>query len=106
MSVGFVLVTTSVASAEDGRTLARALVDQRLAACVQMMPIESTYRWEGAIETAAEQLLLCKIRAADYAAVEAEIRARHSYDVPEIVAVAIVTGTPSYLAWLEASTAR
>jgi periplasmic divalent cation tolerance protein len=102
----FWMVTTTVGDAEAAKALARALVEARLAACVQALPIASTFRWEGAIETACEHLLICKIRAADYAAVEAAIRAKHTYDVPEIVAVPLVAGAAAYLGWLAESTAR
>lgn len=100
------MVTTSVGSREDGKAIARALVEQRLAACVQIMPIDSIYRWAGAVEEAAEHLLLCKIRRSDYPAVEAAIIARHPYDVPEIVAVPIIEGAKAYVAWLVAATER
>ena len=100
------MVTTTVAGPDAATALARALVEARLAACVQVLPIASTYRWEGAVETAAEQLLLCKIRAADYVEVEAEIRAQHTYNVPEIIALPITAGSPDYLGWLAESTAR
>ena len=106
MNDAFFLVTTTVASPDEAKTLARALVEARLAACVQVLPMASTYRWEGAVETAAEQLLLCKIRAVDYADVEAEIRARHAYNVPEIIALPIAEGSPGYLGWLSEATAR
>ena len=70
------------------------------------MPIDSVYRWAGSVEEAEEHLLLCKIRHADYPAVEAAIRERHGYDLPEIVAMPITAGARPYLAWLEASTTR
>ena len=72
--------------------LARALVEARLAACVQIVPIESVYRWDGVVECACEWLLLCKIVAADFPLVTAAISARHSYDVPEIVMMPIDEG--------------
>ena len=100
------MLTTTVGSRDEAKSLARALVESRLAACVQTMPIDSTYRWQGAVEKASEHLLICKIRSADYAAVEAEIRMRHAYEVPEIVAVPIVAGSASYLGWLAEATAR
>lgn len=106
MTSEFWLVTTTVVDADAAKALAHALVEARLASCVQALPIVSTYRWEGAIETACEHLLICKIRAADYAAVEAAIRVKHAYDVPEIVAVPIVAGSAGYLGWLADSTAR
>ena len=86
--------------------MARALVETRLAACVQFMPVASVYRWEGKVEEAAEHLLLCKIAASDFAAVEAAIRERHGYDVPEIVMTAIAEGHAPYMAWLAEAVRR
>ncbi len=86
--------------------MARALVEARLAACVQIMPVASVYRWDGRIEEAAEHLLLCKIATVDYAAVEAAIRERHGYDVPEIVMTAIAEGSARYMAWLAEAVRR
>ena len=106
MSTDVLLVTTTVGGVDAARALGRALVEARLAASVQMLPIESIYRWEGDVESAAEHLLICKIRTADYPEVEAEIGAHHTYDVPEIVAVPIAAGSPGYLAWLAEATAR
>ncbi len=106
MNAEFLVVTTTIAAVDEANALARALVEARLAACVQVLPIASTYRWEGAVETAAEHLLLCKVRAGDYAKVEAEIRARHAYDVPEIIAVPVAEGSADYLGWLTEATAR
>lgn len=106
MSAAFLMVTTTLPGPDEARALAHTLVEARLAACVQILPIESVYRWQGAVESAAEHLLLCKVRADDYAAVESAIRERHPYDVPEIVAVAITAGAQPYLDWLGASTAR
>ena len=97
---GFGMVSTTVGSETEARAMARALVEARLAACVQIMPVASVYRWEGKIEEAAEHLLLCKIATADFAAVEAAIRVRHGYDVPEIVITGIAEGSAAYLAWL------
>ena len=94
------MVWTTVGSEAEARNMARALVEGRLAACVQIVPVASVYRWEGAVEEAAEHLLLCKIASADFAAVEAAIRARHGYDVPEIVMTGIADGHAPYLAWL------
>ena len=106
MTETFAIVTTSVGSREDGKAIARALVEQRLAACVQITPIDSVYRWAGSVEEAEEHLLICKIRQADYAVVEAAIRARHAYDLPEIIAVPITQGAKAYVTWLAAATER
>ena len=86
--------------------IARALVAEKLAACVQRLPIESTYRWKGEVETAPEALLLIKIRAADYAAVEEAIRALHDYETPEIIALPVAQGFAGYLSWIEEVTQR
>lgn len=102
----FLMLTTSVADRAEADGLAHALVEAKLAACVQLVPIGSVYRWNGAIEAATEILLLAKIRSADLGTVEAVIRGRHSYDVPEIVALPIVAGSADYLGWIAASTAR
>ena len=102
----FAVVTTTVASAEEAKALARSLVEQRLAACVQILPAQSIYRWEGAIEDTSEWLLLCKIRAEDYASVEAALLAEHSYDTPEVIMTPIAGGSPTYLAWLGEGTRR
>jgi len=104
MTTGFTIVMTTCGNAEEARRLASGLVAESLAACVQIMPIESCYRWEGKIETAAECLLFCKIKAADYPQVEAAIRAGHSYATPEIVEVPISRGSSAYLAWIQAVT--
>jgi periplasmic divalent cation tolerance protein len=106
MARGFAVVLTTCGGRDEARKIAVHLVEQRLAACVQMLPIESVYTWKGATETAQEILLLCKISRADYAAVEAAIRAAHSYEVPEIVEIAIEQGADSYLSWLAAAVAR
>jgi periplasmic divalent cation tolerance protein len=94
-------VITTTGSREDAARVARALVEARLAACVQVIgPITSTYWWQGAIEEAAEYLCLAKTRRDRFAAVEAAIRAVHPYDVPEVLAVPVEAGSAAYLAWL------
>ncbi len=100
----FALVITTCGDRAEARAIADLLVEKRLAACVQMLPIESVYTWEGATQSAQEILLLCKIKHADYAEVEAAIRAAHSYEVPEIVEVAIEQGSAAYLSWISAVT--
>jgi periplasmic divalent cation tolerance protein len=98
-------IVTTTANAEDARRIARALVERRLAACVQIVgPIESVYRWEGKIETAAEFQCWIKTRAELYDRVEQTIRELHTYDVPEILAVPVVQGSAAYLEWLRRET--
>lgn len=106
MAKDFALVLTTCGSAENARAIAKELVERRLAACVQIFPIESFFRWEGAVQNDSELMLFCKIKHADYASVEAAIRAIHTYDVPEIVEVPIEAGAASYLAWIAAETDR
>jgi periplasmic divalent cation tolerance protein len=98
------IVITTCASRSDAESIARELVGRRLAACVQMCPIDSIYRWQGAIEQAQEVMLFCKIKSQDYAAVEAAIQALHSYETPEIVEIAIDKGLPAYLRWIATET--
>jgi periplasmic divalent cation tolerance protein len=100
------LVITNLPDAASARALAEALVSARLAACVNILaPCRSVYRWEGKIEDAEEVPLLIKTTAARYAELEAAIRARHPYELPEIVAVPIERGLSAYLGWVAAETA-
>ena len=98
---GVIQVVTTTSSEQEAQKIARALVEPRLAACVQVVgPITSTYRWQGAIETSQEWMCVAKTRASHYAAVELAIRAVHSYEVPEILAVEVTFGARGYLDWL------
>jgi periplasmic divalent cation tolerance protein len=84
--------------------LARALVDERLAACVSRVPgLASTYRWDGRVQEDAEVLLLVKTTAAALEPLQARLLALHPYEVPELVTLDITGGLPAYLAWLRAS---
>lgn len=96
------LVLTTCPSAQTANSIAHALVEERLAACANILPpMQSVYRWRGGVESAQEQLVIVKIRAADYAEVQRRIRELHPYELPEIIAIPISTGLPAYLAWLE-----
>ncbi|MCK6555759.1 divalent-cation tolerance protein CutA [Candidatus Binatia bacterium] len=100
-----IVVLVTVGTAEDGTRMARALVDDRLAACVNVVgPIRSIYRWDGQVCDDAEHLLVIKTRAALFAATTARIRAMHPYETPEIVALPITDGSEPYLAWLRGAT--
>ena len=102
-SESIVVVLTNLPSREAALTLARTLVEQRLAACVNVLPeCTSVYRWQGAIETAAETPLLIMAPAGRYAALEQAIRQLHPYQLPEIVALPVDAGLPAYLAWVAA----
>jgi periplasmic divalent cation tolerance protein len=96
------VVMTTCASLKDARILSAALLEARLAACVQMLPIESAYIWDGTAQSADEVLLLIKGRAADFKAIEALILQLHPYELPEIIQIPISNGFKPYLAWLDA----
>ncbi len=99
MSEVVVLVTTP--SREEGARLARALVEERLAACVNVVPsIASTYWWEGKIEETTETLLVAKTRQEHLDRLVARVRAMHTYTVPEVIALPIVGGNAAYLRWM------
>lgn len=97
----FQIVLTTCPDASAAEHIARTLVEDGLAACVNILPpIRSVYKWKGQVEDAAEQLLVVKIAAARFPAVRDRIRALHPYELPEIIAVPIADGLPEYLAWL------
>ena len=99
------IVLTNLPDAESARTLARVLVELRLAACVNILPaVQSVYRWQGGIEEAQETTLLIKTVRDRYDALEQAIRDRHPYEVPEIVAAPVIAGWPAYLGWIEQET--
>ncbi len=101
------LVLTNVPDAGLARALAQQLVEQRLAACVNILPaVQSIYQWQGAVEQADEITLLIKTEQARYAQLEAAIKAMHPYHVPEIIALPIVAGLPAYLDWIANETKR
>lgn len=100
------LVLTNLPDAASARLLADHLVSARLAACVNILaPCRSVYHWQDKLENAEEVPLLIKTTEARYAGLEAAIRARHPYELPEIVAVPISHGLPAYLAWVATETA-
>jgi len=89
---------------EEAARLADLLVERRLAACVQILsPMESVYRWQGKVERQAEVLLIAKTITAKFAELEREVRAAHSYETPEIVAVELTAISEPYRQWLNAS---
>jgi periplasmic divalent cation tolerance protein len=95
------LVLTTASSSDEARKIARALVERRLAACVNIVPqIESVYRWKGKVEEAQEWLLIIKTTAAGFERVRDVIRELHSYELPECVCVSIEDGGPEYLEWI------
>jgi periplasmic divalent cation tolerance protein len=102
---GAIVVLITCPDAPTAETIARALVEEGLAACVNLIPgVTSIYRWEGKLCRESEILLAVKTRRRKLAALERRVRALHPYTVPEIVALPIVAGSPAYLEWIRAMT--
>lgn len=100
MPDAFVIFCTC-GSSQEAQALATALVEEHLAACVNIVPeIRSVYRWKGQMETATEVLLIIKSTGDRLAAIQSRLQALHSYELPEVIALPIVSGSESYLAWL------
>ncbi|HVB59166.1 MAG TPA: divalent-cation tolerance protein CutA [Candidatus Acidoferrales bacterium] len=97
-----IVVLVTCGSAKEAKSIARALVEGRLAACanIQQSPVESIYRWKGRIESAKEFLVIIKTSRKRYDALQSMVRRLHSYDVPEIIALPIERGSSDYLAWI------
>lgn len=99
-----IVVFITAPNKEEASRLAEALVEKRLAGCVQILPgVESVYRWQGQIERAEEVLLIAKTLSGKFDELRREVTALHSYETPEIVALPIVSGSGPYLDWLMAS---
>jgi periplasmic divalent cation tolerance protein len=99
------LVLSNLPDRASADRVAQALVERRLAACVNILaPCRSVYRWEGALESAEEHPLLIKTTADRYAALEQALRSLHPYELPEIVAVPLSAGLAGYLQWVETET--
>lgn len=99
------LVLSTAGSRDEAESIAESLVEQGLAACVNLVPgLTSIYRWQGSIERSDEILLIIKTTAQRLAALEAALRALHSYEVPELLVLVPEHGGDDYLAWLTAST--
>ena len=97
----FIVVFVTAGSSAEGERLARALVEERLAACVnRIAAVQSVYRWQGEVEQSVEELLVIKTRADLFTALEKRVRELHSYAVPEVIALPIIDGSESYLQWL------
>ena len=100
----YMLVTTTCPDKESAKVLARLLVDERLAACVQFVPIESVYSWKGEVHSEAETLLLIKTKTVLYERLESVIWKNHSYEVPEIIHLPITGGLHPYMKWIDENT--
>jgi periplasmic divalent cation tolerance protein len=97
-----IVVLSTCASEEEAETLARSVVEQRLAACVNVIPrIRSYYRWKGALESSEEWLLLIKSSRDRFSELMAALEKAHSYEIPEVLALPVVDGAANYLNWIE-----
>ena len=100
----FQIVLCTCADREQAERIADRLIEQHLAACVNILPgVQSIYRWQGAVESAAEVLILIKTDAAHSNQVQSTIASLHSYEVPEFLVLPVLGGSKAYLAWLGAS---
>lgn len=100
-----ILVISNLPDQASAEKLAAVLIEQRLAACVNVQsPCTSVYRWQGKVETATEVPVFIKTTRERYPALEAAIRAHHPYELPEIIAVPLVAGLPAYLEWVRTET--
>lgn len=106
MSDDALVVLVTAADMEQAAHLGRTLVEERLAACANLVPsVRSIYRWQHAVHDEAEVLLVIKTTAARFAALQARVLALHSYTTPEVLALPVVAGAPAYLDWLRAQVA-
>jgi periplasmic divalent cation tolerance protein len=96
------MVIVTCANAAEARRVAQSVVEQRLAACANILsaPVQSIYRWKGRVERAAEVIMLLKTTAKHLGQLENEVKRLHSYDVPEFIALPIVAGSNDYLKWI------
>ncbi len=102
---GHIVVFITVSSPEEGEKIGKALVEKRLAACVNIIPgLRSIYRWEGKICDDRELLLIAKTTEELFKELEQEVKSQHSYKVPEIIALQIVNGSEDYLSWIDENT--
>ena len=99
----FIAVLTTVASEEQAKAIAQALLEAKLAACINLFPIQSYYTWQEKINCDREWQLIIKTRFALFSQLTATIQALHKYEIPEIIALPIVEGSQSYLQWLKNS---
>lgn len=100
----YIMVFVTVPSSEEGEKIARILVNEKLAACVNKLPaVQSFYWWKGKMETSREELLLIKTRKSKLSALTRRVQSLHSYAVPEVISVPLNSGTKEYLHWIDES---
>ena len=100
----YCLVMVTVSSQEEGKKIAMALLTKKLAACINMTPVDSFYTWSGEINCDREWQLLIKTRSNLFSKLATEIESLHSYDVPEIIALPMLAGSSAYLNWIAENT--
>jgi periplasmic divalent cation tolerance protein len=101
----FTMVFVMAANEDEAGRIAQGLVSERLAACVNIVgPVRSIYRWRGRVENATEYMLVIKAPLRNFSKLERKVRALHSYEVPEVVAVTLTAGSKPYVAWMAEST--
>jgi periplasmic divalent cation tolerance protein len=106
MAGQILLAVSTFPDAETARKIVREIIDARLAACGNIVPIESIYRWQGKVESSGEVLAIFKLDAQRYREFEEKLRALHPYEVPEIISLKIDNGLPEYLSWVGESCAK
>jgi len=107
MQTDCVIVWTTIGSGDEGERLASILVNERLAACVSLLPeMQSTYRWKGVVECERERQLVIKTTADRLPALQVRLHELHRYELPEFLVVAVTGGSEKYLAWIQESTAN
>ncbi|HEX3049362.1 MAG TPA: divalent-cation tolerance protein CutA [Aggregatilineaceae bacterium] len=100
MDEPYCVVLVTAASEEQARTIARTVLEGQLAACVNLVPVQSMYVWEGAIQDDREVLMIIKTRRDVFEALMNTVKAAHSYEVPEIIGMPVVVGSQAYLEWI------
>jgi periplasmic divalent cation tolerance protein len=107
METGCVVVWTTIGNATDGQTLASILVNERLAACVNVLAeMESVYRWKGGVESERERQIIIKTTAEQLPALQVRVHELHPYEVPEFVVLPVVGGSEKYLSWIKESATK
>lgn len=100
VTTGYGIVLVTAGSVPEAEAIATSLVNSRLAACVNLVPIQSIYTWQGKLHQEQEWQLLIKTDLSQFQTIAAKIRELHSYEVPEIIAIPIVAGSQPYLNWI------
>jgi len=102
--MAYSLILSTASSKDEAQHIARALVDRKLVACVNIIgPIDSIYRWKGEVENAQEFLLMMKTDGDLFERVRDAVKSLHSYEVPEVIQVSVENGLPAYLQWISTS---